>query len=275
MLNRRFECWKRIAVLSLRQAVREQGLADLYGRLVEIVPDIRHQYSSFEITTEYHQVKVRSQHAFQVSLVEQALKLLRVSPGEALTIVDIGDSAGTHIQYLQGLHQNVRSLSVNLDKQAVDRIRQKGLEALHARAEEVEKYAVEPDIFLSFETLEHLSAPIQFLESLARLSKCRAFVVTVPYLAASRVSLNYIRAKSNQPVSPESVHIFELSPEDWNLLFMFSGWRVSFESVYTQYPKSGLLSLTKKYWRDWDFEGFYGAVLVPDNTWRALYSGDA
>jgi hypothetical protein len=120
-----------IATKSLYGAIREQGLLSIYHKLTEIVPDITHQYTSFDINSEYLKTNVRAQHSFQIFLVNEALQLIRSSPGERITIVDIGDSAGTHLQYIKGLHQdrNIRSLSVNVDSEAVSRIKEKGLEA--------------------------------------------------------------------------------------------------------------------------------------------------
>lgn len=258
-------------IQSIRQALKEQGLSELYNHLVEIVPDIRYQYTSHELETEYLCVKVRALHTFQVSLVQRALALLQVEPAETLTVVDIGDSAGTHIQYLRGLYKNLRSLSVNIDRLAVDKIRQKGLEAIHARAEETERYNINPDIFLLFETLEHLLSPIHILRSLTQVDTCRMFVITVPYVAQSRIGLQYIRRGTRDIAVPERVHIFELCPDDWQLIFQLSGWKVLQSRIYLQYPKWHPLYFTKVYWRVHDFEGFYGAVLARDDTWSSLY----
>lgn len=274
-------CWiEEARMAALRQALQQQGLSELYERLVTIVPDIRDQVTAYELDTplyyEKHQgfleLGVRALHAFQISLVEQALALLQLEASErTLTIVDVGDSAGTHVQYLRALHQNIRSLSVNIDEQAVRRIRQKGLEAVHASAEELEYHEIRPDIFLSFEMLEHLPDPCRFLRNLSRVPSGQALIVTVPYVAQSRVGLQYIRLGLRQPVSAEGVHIFELSVEDWRLLFKFSGWRVLKDQIYHQYPRLRPLHIMKPLLRARDFEGYYGAILVRDSTWRDLY----
>lgn len=265
---------------AIQQALQQQGLFELYERLVTMVPDIRDQVTAYKLDTplyyerhpEFLELGVRALHAFQISLVEQALALLQLEASErTLTIVDVGDSAGTHVQYLRALHQNIRSLSVNIDEQAVRRIRQKGLEAVHASAEELEYHEIRPDIFLSFEMLEHLPDPCRFLRNLSRAPSCLALIVTVPYVAQSRVGLQYIRLWLRQPVSAEGVHIFELSPEDWRLLFKFSGWRVVKDQIYHQYPRFRPLHIMKPLLRARDFEGYYGAILVRDLTWSDLY----
>jgi len=264
-----------IAIKSIEKAVHEQGFSQLVYQLGEIVPDITHQYSTFKVDTLYLTKKVRGEHAFQISLVQEAINIFKKSAKDDLIIADIGDSAGTHIQYIKSLFgdRNIRTISVNLDPKAVKRIREKGFEAICARAEEVgEKYNIIADIFLCFEMLEHLMNPAQFLKNIADKTNCKFFVITVPYLAKSRVGFHHIRNLQQCNVTPEDVHIFELSPPDWRLLFMHSGWSVVYDRVYLQYPRKGFWRFMKWGWRQYDFEGFYGVILKKDSTWSKLYT---
>ncbi len=263
-----------IARRSVIAALREQKLLPLSNRLNEIVPDIFQQYSSFALDTEYLRTKVRGQHAFQIELVNQALEYIG-GKKENMNIVDIGDSAGTHLRYLQALYKEraFRCLSVNVDPEAVKRIRQAGLEAIQARAEELAKHQVDADILLSFAMVEHLVNPCGFLHSLSESTTCRAFIVTIPYVAQSRVGLRFIRQGQPRHVNAESTHIFELSPDDWRLVFRYTGWEILAERIYYQYPRrSPLTPALKTFWRRNDFEGFYGAILKPDKTWSKLYA---
>jgi len=130
----------------------------------------------------------------------------------------------------------------------------------------------EEPIFLSYEMIEHLLDPITFLHDMAEKSECEFFVVTVPNLYKSRVGLHQIRHPSESWIfNAETTHIFELSPEDWNLVFEFSGWKVVKEVRYTQYPKYNPLTLLRYLWRRMDFDGFYGVVLEKDNTISSKY----
>ncbi len=253
---------------SIEKASKEQGLKSLADKLTKIVPDITYQYSTFEVNNPYIEVKVRNQHAFQISLVNEV-----ISEFEKPTVVDIGDSAGTHLQYIMGLHpQKMQCLSVNLDAQAVEKIKQKGLEAVNARAEDLHEYNIDADIFLCFEMLEHLMNPCHFLHELSTKTNAKYLVITVPYLQNSCVGLHHIRAGGGlRDVYAENTHIFELSPKDWKLLVRHSGWNVAQERIYLQYPKRGFLWITKALWRRFDFEGFYGMILTKDNTWSSKY----
>ena len=103
--------------------------------LAKIVPDISDQYSGSEMQGPYWQLKVRAMHAFQTTLMLKALAGLR---RKRLTVVDIGDSAGTHMIYLTKLAGEgieLETISVNLDPKAVEKISAKGLKAILCRAE--------------------------------------------------------------------------------------------------------------------------------------------
>lgn len=254
---------------SLRAAVAEQGLADGVARHTQVFPELSRQYTEFALDTEFLQYKVRAQQSFQVSL---AAPVLAARPGA--TVVDVGDSSGAHIAALKALLPDGghRFLSVNLDAQAVARVQARGLEALLCRAEALHEKGVKADVFLSFETLEHLSDPATFLHRLSK-THCERLVLTVPYVAQTRVGLHHLRAGLTKTVSPETVHLFEFCPEDLKLLARHCGWAVETERIYRQYPQRSALRATRAIWRDWDFEGFYGLVLSRDDTWSALYSG--
>jgi hypothetical protein len=255
LFRRVIHFYESIPSRSVRAAIREQGLSPVYDQLVKIIPDITHQYSSFDIDTDYLRTTVRAQHAFQISLVNKALTLPDFAAEKPLTIVDIGDSAGTHIQYLKELYKNrnIHSLSVNVDGEAVKRIKEKGLEAVQARAEDLASHSIKADIFLSFEMLEHLMNP---------------------YLANSRVGLHHIRHNQKNKMTPETTHIFELSPADWRLIFKHSGWAIVSDKIFYRYPKKSVFSYwLKRYWRNHDFEGFYGVILKQDKAWSELYNG--
>ncbi len=267
--NFKYRVCERLFIESLKAASNEQNFNGLIKQLESVVPDLTNQYSSVKMDTEFLKRKIRNMHAFQVSLVGLIIDKIK-DP----TIVDIGDSSGTHLQYIKKLFlqgKNIRCLSVNLDKEAVEKIKSKGMEAVHDRAENLFQYDIHADVFLSFEMLEHLMNPCAFLHNLSEKTNAKYLVVTVPYLKASQVGLYFMRHDKKEKVGAEEVHIFELSPEDWKLLFRFSGWKVFHEQIYYQYPKNHLLYFTKNLWRKHDFEGFYGVILTRDNSISSQY----
>ncbi|MFL5885952.1 MAG: class I SAM-dependent methyltransferase [Thermoleophilaceae bacterium] len=268
-----------VRVRSLRAALREQGLAALEARLAEIVPDISRQYSEYGVDSEYMTAAVRGLHAFQVELANRAIAIARADGDGSLTIVDIGDSAGTHLRYLTALNPDleIRGIGVNLDPEAVARIRAGGLEAVEARAEDLAEHGIEADVFMSFETLEHVQDPIRALRDLSYRTSCRAFVMTVPYVPRTRVGLFHIRTGRREHAHPETTHVFELSPPDWRLVLQHAGWAVVEETTYLQYPRRRPLRATQPLWARTEqlgtHEGFWGAILRRDHSWSDLYSG--
>ena len=88
---------------SLNSASKEQGLKALKIELAEIIPDLSQQYTSFKIEGSYIVNKLRSLHAFQVELAQEAISLLDRDKRSAPTLVDIGDSSGAHLHYLNTL----------------------------------------------------------------------------------------------------------------------------------------------------------------------------
>lgn len=271
----------KLQIFSLRSAAKEQNLVYLSQELSNIVPDLEDQYTTFKIDTDYLYMNVRTQHAFQITMVLKAINTLTFSSQGAFTIIDIGDSSGTHLSYIMGILKNdkrflskkINVMSVNSDPVAVDKILSKGFDAKLCRAEELyERYKVKADLLISFEMLEHLYDPISFLDSISKNKVSDYFVLTVPYLAKSRVGLHHVRHNQRRDVYPENTHIFELCPSDWKLIFQHSGWEVVDEMIYRQYPQKSLLRLMKPIWKHFDFEGFYGAVLVRDRTWAECYN---
>ncbi len=268
------ELYEKIGMWSICAATSD-GLNDLVEKLRRIVPDISNQEASMRKDTfnDYKELKRRSQQAFQCSLM---LKFLSNVNSSKLTIVDIGDSAGTHMLYLKELTKgrfNIDTISVNLDPRAIKKIRARGLNAIHCRAEELDLGDQHVDFFTSFQMVEHLHNPAIFFRRLAKGSKTDKMIITVPYLKNSRVGLYGIRYITNKKITAEEEHIFELSPQDWTLLFLHSGWKVVYSEIHYQYPRKWPIvsPILKYFWKYSDFEGFWGAFLEKDTTLSDLY----
>jgi hypothetical protein len=262
-----------IAKWSLNKALHQNGFYSRIERLQSIVPNISDQYSREQERNGYWNLNVRGLHAFQTFLMEKALDGITK---DDLTVVDIGDSAGTHMTYLANIikDRKIDTVSVNLDQRAIDKITSKGLKALLCRAEELQlDEGKQVDLFTSFEMVEHLHNPAIFFYRLAKKSPCNKLLITVPYLKHSRVGLHYIRNRSNETIFAEDEHIFELSPNDWRLLLLHSGWKVTYSEIYFQYPQKWpvISQFLAFFWRKTDFEGFWGAIMEKDTSLSDLY----
>jgi SAM-dependent methyltransferase len=262
--------YRSLPIKSLSLALQEQELAVLHGQLTKIVPDLSRQYTATTIIDPLYVEKLRCLHAFQIELAQDALKRLEKKDA---CVVDIGDSAGTHLKYLKNLpgSESINTVSVNLDPTAIEKIKALGFNAMLCSAEDLHKHNVFADILLSYEMLEHIIDPISFLAKMARSTPARFFVISVPYVRHSRVGLWPIRSGKKVPFGPEGTHIFELSPDDWKHVFALAGWKVVKERVYLQYPLRSLFRFMKSYWTHKDYEGFYGVILEKDMTWHNLY----
>lgn len=261
--------------LSLKLAIKQQRLDKMIPRLRTIVPDLSHQESRKEKNfSEFVELKRRALQSFQCNLMLKALESFRHK--KALTVVDIGDSAGTHMLYLKDLtngQYDIDTISVNLDPRVIGKIKAHGLKAVLCRAEDLDLNGKEVDLFTSFETVEHLHDPANFFYHLSKNFSCNRIAITVPYLRSSRVGLYYTRNHANKQIYAEDEHIFELSPYDWSLLIRHSGWKVIYSKIYYQYPKilpivSSFMGL---FWRKMEFEGFWGAILEKDTTISDCY----
>ena len=262
---------------SIRAAIRQQGMGNGIKKLCTLVPDISNQEARESLVfDDFWDLKRRGMHAFQCRLMLQALNNFQKPE---MSVADIGDSAGTHMIYLRELTKNnlvLNTVSINLDPRAIKKIKERGLEAILKRAEEITSEDLggrEIDLFTSFQMVEHLHNPALFFRRLAKQISCNFIVITVPLLRKSRVGLHSIREGMSEKIFAEDEHIFELSPEDWTLLLLHAGWHVKESSRYYQYPRH-LPLVSYLFWKLWehkDFEGFWGAILEKDTTVSDLY----
>ncbi|MBI4569360.1 MAG: methyltransferase domain-containing protein, partial [Planctomycetes bacterium] len=215
----------RLGLWSLRAAAREQGLDDLTRRLEALAPDLSRQYSDTTVEGDYGVLKTRLMHAFQARLMLRAVEGIA---GDPLVVADIGDSSGTHLLYLRALSgRDLRTLSVNIDPRAVERIRAKGMEAILSRAEDLDLGDRRVDLFMCFEALEHFLDPATFLRRVAARGHGDHFLMTVPWVRTSRLGLRHLRDRwydATSTLRSEDCHFLELRPADWELLFLHAGW---------------------------------------------------
>lgn len=261
---------------NLEAQSRKNGYDKLESKFSKLDIDLAKQYTENSEMTEFRNLKLKNQQTFQTlfatEMVEKYIQNrdnLNKSGG-VLQIVDIGDSAGTHIKKIRTLLEDkgisIETMSVNLDPVAVEKIKANGENAILCRAED---YTPEGrvDLYLTFEMMEHLHNPALFLHHLAKADKGDHLLITVPYVANSRVALNNSMHGTGD-IHAEAEHVFELSPADWMKLAVHSGWEVLEQRIYYQYPTSIPLysALCKKLWSRYDFEGFLGLMLKKNMT---------
>lgn len=220
--------------------------------------------------TEY---RIRFLISAEAAYVKSEIKKI-ISMKNKCSYLDVGDSDGSvRILIERSMNdESVKTMGVNLQKAAVEKIRAKGMDALHMDAMDLGRTGVTYDVVSLFETLEHLPNPIGFLEQIHTVVG-QNLIVSVPFVPRSRVSLKYLEDKSTaNDYTIENVHIFELSRPDWKKIFSHTGWRVEGEWVLLQFPKFGILRLIMQtYWRKTSFEGFWFVTLTEDDKFKKLY----
>jgi hypothetical protein len=213
----------------------------------------------------------------QAVFVQEAIEMLRDHGEKVDGWVDVGDSDGAaRLLFLKGLPpgSDFRTLGINLEPEAVDLIRSKGLKAECVNAMDLHKKGFNFDIVSVFETLEHMPDPIGFLENIHPVVGKR-LVISVPLIVSSRVSLRYLSDKWDPGKKPaySNNHVFELSPVDWEKLFEHTGWKIEKRWEMRQFPKHGPLNWFMAYaWRKISFEGFWFVSLVKDRTFLDRFS---
>jgi hypothetical protein len=267
---------------SINSAINEQNLGGRCRELRKIIPDISNQFThgfTKENYENHYELKMRGMHAFQVNACIDAVDYVYNKLNKPITIADIGDSSGHHLKYLKNIISEEKlenSLSVNLDPVAIEKIILGGGDGILCKAEELDTIDISPDLFMSFEMLEHLTDPVRFLHDIAEKGSAENFLISVPYQKSSHFGGAHLRLNENElpdKMTPEDVHVYEFSTEDWLLLAKFSGWKPIFTKIYWQYPRYNVARLMQPLWRALDFEGFFVMFLERDSSLSKHYTG--
>ena len=267
---------------SIKSAIKEQKLGERCGELREIIPDISSQYTnefSKEDYENYYELKMWGMHAFQVNACIDAVNYVFNKLNKPVTVADIGDSSGHHLRYIKHIISEKKlkkGISVNLDPIAIEKINSGGGDGVLCRAEELNTINISPDLFMSFEMLEHLTDPVRFLHDIAETGSADHFLISVPYQKSSHFGGSHLRLNENdlpEKMTPEDVHIYEFSTDDWLLLAKFSGWKPIFTKVYWQYPRNNVGRIMQPLLKKIDFEGFFVMFLERDLSLSKRYTG--
>ena len=258
--------YDRFRTSSIKKAVEQQNLKNILS-VISAYP-IENHYGTSIINTAYIWYKVKALHAFQVSLIDRVIG--NESGININKIVDLGDSSGLHLLYTKEINLDILDkrdcsyVGVNIDGGALKKIEDKGFRAIYYDIEEaIFKYEdfADADYVFMFETLEHLNNPGTVLRKIKEDINPKALIITVPFVRKSRVGIEKTSTgKIN--LTPEDVHIFELSPKDWRQLFTYARWTIDYEQVYYQYKRNLMTNwFWRWYWEYFDYEGFIGYVL--------------
>ncbi len=263
---------ERLSMQAVRSIVRQTpGLESMWAYSVKVFPDMQAHFTGTIVNAET-EMRIRLLLCCEALFTGRALKKCRGS--KACSYADVGDSDGT-VQMLLRYYgwEELETTGINLQQSAVDRIRERGLDAICEDAMRLGDRGQSYDVVSVFETLEHLPDPIGFLKGIQSVVS-DTLVVSVPYIKQSRVGLAYLskRWPAEKVPTIENTHILELSPGDWGKIFKHAGWRVIDQNFLLMYPRCSWLRLVlQPYWRQRSFEGFWFVALTRDNRFARRY----
>ena len=229
----------------------DEDLDKIWETSLKIAPSLDRHFVNTSLENEAL-LRIRYLLCGEVYFLKNIIeKLFRLE--KKCTYLDIGDSDGYVYLVLNEVMKgyNVKYLGINLQKKAVQKIREKGLEAECTDAMEVRKRGKAYDLVSLFETLEHLVNPIEFLEGVHDVVGKR-LIISVPLVQRSRVGLQYLSRNWPQNKVPtiENTHIFELSLKDWTKILTHTGWEIENQWKLKQFPSFGLNGFIMKHiWR--------------------------
>jgi hypothetical protein len=257
-----------------RVAGSNPELKKTWEESLSLFPDFKYHYS-FVVDDREIENRIRLLVVAETTFVKWEIDKIMATKG-GCSYADVGDSDGS-VRLLLKNHftgKKFSSVGINLQKSTVEKIKSKGLDAICADALSLGDRGIRYDIVSAFETLEHLPDPIGFLYGIREAVEDR-LVLSVPFVRRSRIGLAYLSKKWPKELRPtiENTHIFELSPRDWNKLFLHTGWRVDREWKLMMYPSRKLSRLIlQPFWRIVSFEGFWFVSLYKDSGYASKYT---
>lgn len=273
MIRKIFKSISKKSILAAKEADSE--FSKIWDLSLKIIPDtLLGDHFVCTVLTDEAKLRMRYLICGEVFFSGGVIKAL-FSDEKHCSCLDVGDCDGAMRlllrEYLRDF--SLDSLGINLQLEAVEKIRQKGLPAECIDAMEFGKTGREYDIVSIFETLEHLPNPLGFLENIHGAVRHR-LIISVPFVHQSRVSLRYLDKNwdKNKVPTIENTHIFELSPLDWDKIFRHTGWRIEQQWRLEQFPKSGFLRLImQQAWKKISFGRFWFVCLTKDMTYQKRF----
>lgn len=262
----------RLAIRAIIES--DANLKDLWAYSTQIIPNLKEHFT-IPVESDEIEDRIRLLIIYETQFVRNEIDKLMEGQNQC-SFADVGDSDGS-VQILLNKYNygsNLSTVGINLQQSAVEKIKSKGLNAFCADALKLGDMGKSYDIVSLFETLEHLSDPIGFLEGIKQAVK-HHLVVSIPYIRKSRIGLSYLSKKWPQDRKPtiENTHIFELSTGDWKKIFNHTGWRICSQRKLLMYHPYRLSRvLLQPYWRYISFEGFWFVTLSKDSKFSDRYS---
>lgn len=259
------------AVLKIINSNKE--LREIWEYSFDLFPDFSNHYA-VPVDNKEIEHRIRLLVVGETFFIKKEVECL-LALKDGCSYADVGDSDGSVRLLLEKYFskEKLSSIGINLQENAVKKIKEKGLEAICADALSLGDKGINYDIVSAFETVEHLPDPIGFLDRIKSVINYK-LILSVPLIRHSRISLAYLSDKWPKDKKPtiENTHIFELSPMDWKKIFLHTGWKIDREWKLMMFPSNGFSRfILQPYWRFVSFEGFWFVSLSKDNKYACQY----
>lgn len=264
-----------ISISAVLDTIRaDKDLKEIWDFSYEQFPDFSEHFSQSVDNAEVEH-RIRQLVVAETAFVKEEIARMLQEKG-GCEYADIGDSDGSVRLLLKKYFspQQLSTVGINLQTQAVEKMKQKGLHAICEDALNLKTKGIQYDIASVFETLEHLPSPINFLTDIRDVVRHK-LVISVPFVRRSRVSLSYLTHRWDHSRRPtiENVHIFELSPADWFKIFLHTGWQIDREKKLMMFPPNKPSRfILQPYWFYTSFEGFWFVSLSKCDKFSSRYT---
>ena len=267
-----------VSISAIREIVNsDTELKKIWDYSVRLFPNLKRHYT-VPVDNREVEYRIRLLVVAETYFIKKEVDRILREKREC-SYADVGDSDGSVRLMLKECFygDKLKSIGINLQQSAVNKMKAKGLEGIRADALSLGHQGINYDIVSVFETLEHLPNPIEFLKGIRTVTNVR-LVVSVPFIRHSRVGLSYISDKwpkkwpKDKKPTVENTHIFELSPTDWEKIFLHTGWKIGNQWKLMMFPPNKLSRLIMQpFWRFVSFEGFWFVSLHKYSKYSAKY----
>ena len=157
----------------------------------------------------------------RAQIISNILQKIEIS--KPWSIGDIGSGYGIFLQELAKLNVFQKIIAIEPSKELADTCRSKGFDVLQNTIEELSNEDLDVSFLTSFEVIEHLFSPVEFLSAANRLLSSGGYIVFTT-LTASGWDIQTLWEKSKS-VSPPH-HINLLTTEGLELMVKRAGFEV-------------------------------------------------
>lgn len=152
---------------------------------------------------------------------KEIVTLIQERKLEIKSICDVGAGHGYLLEEIQNLAPNIDFFAIEPDKTSAEVCRSKGITVLETVSEEASEWSNRFDLVVSFEVIEHVFSPQNFITSLSNLTKPEGFSL-ITGLGYEGFDILTLQKGSNSVSAPHHLNFHSI--EGFKKLFLRSGF---------------------------------------------------